>query len=138
MAARTLLIHGWYFMDIPILGGPMFPLPGTQDERCSEMFAGWLHQPHPEEIWTGVMHDGYGPSELRDVEVDESDGELRFTKYYPVRPEPIDYLFVQNGEVWSGRFDYVGTSIEGGAATCLLTPAPLDLVRRPTVIPERS
>jgi hypothetical protein len=67
--------------------------------------------------FSGMMSDRYGYSVINDVQMSET--ELKFTKYYTRRP-PIEYSFKEKiGEMWIGT--YGGPDCGRGIARCIVT-----------------
>ena len=70
----------------------------------------------------GELSDQFGDSVLYNVRLD---GEsLQFDKKYRDRDYIVYYIFVRNGEFWTGRWKSPNISVGEGYANCITIPVP--------------
>ncbi len=84
-------------------------------------FAGMIH---PEEDGRrGMLNDKFGDSFLTDVVVTET--EVRFTKTYEGRTDPIHYTLKKKSDsiFWTGHYD--GEKTGSDQVNCLITEVPI-------------
>jgi len=139
--SRYFLIQGFFYQNQEWFDNVYVPGEGltavVKEGLIPFMFSGAIWHLGHDEIndLVGALRDDFGPSELRDIAV--SDSEISFSKYYEkykiLGPDKFVRYTLKKGEqnTWVGTYSFpTDPKMEGGAARCILTELDFSLIQR--------